>query len=59
MCDDIEVFFTLWDGLLRRSVVQKCVPMLELETSNESYQALLEELTHIVKEHQAWSFDMI
>ncbi|XP_022805826.1 uncharacterized protein LOC111342962 [Stylophora pistillata] len=58
-CDDIEVSFTSLEGLQRRPVARTCVPLLELPTTYESYPALLEEFTNIMKEDQAWSFDMI
>lgn len=58
-CDDIEVSFTSLEGLQRRPVARTCVPLLELPTTYESYPALVEEFTNIMKEDQAWSFDMI
>ena len=58
-CDNIEVSFNSLEGLQRRPVARTCVPLLELPTTYESYPALVEEFTNIMKEDQAWSFDMI
>lgn len=58
-CDSIEISFTFLDGLQRRPVARTCIPMIELPATYESYPALAEEFTNIMKEEQAWSFDMI
>lgn len=58
-CDSIEISFTLLDGLQRRPIARTCIPMIELPATYESYPALAEEFTNIMKEDQAWSFDMI
>ncbi|XP_068719442.1 uncharacterized protein [Montipora capricornis] len=58
-CDHIEVSFSSLEGFQRRPVVRTCIPMLELPTTYESYPALAEEFTNVMKEDQAWFFDMI
>ena len=58
-CYHIEVSFSSLEGLRRCPVVQTCVLMLELPTTYESCPALVEEFTYVMKEDQAWSFDMI
>ena len=58
-CDSIEICFSSLEGYQRRPVARTCIPILDLPTSYESYPALAEEFTNIMKESQAWSFDII
>lgn len=58
-CDSIRISFSSLEGLQRRPVARTCTPMLELPTSYDSFPALSEEFTNIMKESQAWSFDIV
>ena len=59
VCDSIEITFSSLEGFQRRPVAHTCGPLLELPTSYESYPALVEEFTNVMKEDQAWSFDLV
>ena len=58
-CDSIQITFNNLDGFQRRPVARTCIPMIELATTYDSYPALAEEFTNILKEDQAWSFDIV
>jgi hypothetical protein len=58
-CDDIEISFTLLDGMQRRPIARTCIPLIEIPAAYESYPALAEEFTNILKDEQAWSFDIV
>ena len=58
-CGFINIVFTSLDGLQRRPVVHTCGPTLELPTTYECYTDLTEEFTNIMREDQAWSFDIV
>lgn len=58
-CDSIAVSFNSLTGLARRPVARTCGPMIELPSTYESYLALTEEFSNIMKEEQAWSFDIV
>lgn len=58
-CQTINVEFNTLDGFQRRPVVHTCGPMLELPTTYETYTDLAEEFTNIMREEQAWSFDIV
>ena len=57
-CDHITVEFNSLDGFVRRPVVQTCEPMLELPITYDSYTDIAVEFTNIMREEQAWSFDI-
>lgn len=59
VCDTISVTFTALDGMARRPVVHTCGPTLELPTTYQSYNELAEEFTSIVRDQQAWSFNIV
>ena len=58
-CDFISVTFTSLDGFERRPVARTCIPRIEIPTTYESYPALAEEFTNILKDKQSWSFDIV
>ena len=58
-CESIEVTFNSLSGFLRRPVVHTCGPVLELPTTYESYMDLAEEFTNVMRDEQAWSFDIV
>ena len=58
-CDSIRFCFSSLEGLERRPVARTCVPILELPTSYKRFPALAEEFTNIMKDCQAWLFDII
>ena len=58
-CEPIEVTFNSLSGFQRRPVVHTCGPNLELSTTCESYMELAEEFTNVMREEQAWSFDLV
>ena len=58
-CDSISVTFSSLDGFGRRPIARTCVPSIELPTSYESYISLAEEFLNIMKQEQAWSFDVV
>ncbi len=58
-CDFISVTFTSLDGFQRRPVARTCIPRIEIPTTYESYPALAEEFTNILKDEKSWSFDIV
>ena len=54
--NSIQISFTNLDGFERRPVARTCGPLLELPSTYESYPALAEEFTSIMREEMAWSF---
>lgn len=59
VCDSISVTFTQLDGMTRRPVAHTCGPLLELPSTYQSYNELAEELTSILRDKQAWSFNIV
>jgi hypothetical protein len=57
-CKEIEVTFTSLSGFQRRPVVHTCGPMLELPTTYECFTDLASEFTSMMREDQAWAFDI-
>lgn len=57
--NSIGISFTNLDGFERRPVARTCWPLLELPSSYESYPALAEEFTSIMREEMAWSFNIV
>lgn len=55
---EIEITFNNLSGIARRPVVHTCGPLLELPTTYESYTDMAEEFANIMREEQAWSFDI-
>ena len=58
-CDSIEITFTSLSGLQRRPIVHTCGPTLEIPTTYESFTDLAEEFNNVMREEQAWSFDIV
>lgn len=59
MRDSIEITFTSLSGLQRRPIVHTCGPTLEIPTTYESFTDLAEEFNNVMREEQAWSFDIV
>jgi hypothetical protein len=57
-CDSITITFSSLDGFKRRPMIRTCVPLIELPSTYESYIALAEEFLNLMKQEQAWSFDI-
>lgn len=58
-CDAISVTFTSLDGFQRCPLARTCVPLIELPSTYKSCIALAEEFSNIMKQEQAWLFDVI
>lgn len=55
----IEVSFTQLDGLSRRPIAHTCGPLLEIPSTYQCYNELVEEFSAILQEKSAWSFNII
>jgi hypothetical protein len=55
----IQVIFNSLSGLQRRPISHTCGPTLEVPTTYESYADVASEFNNILKDEQAWSFDII
>ena len=49
-CSSIKVTFNTLEGLIRRPVIHTCGPMLELATTYQSYNELVDELSSILSD---------
>ncbi len=58
-CDSIEITFNALSGLQRRPIAHTCGPRLEIATTYESFGDLASEFNNIMKDEQAWSFDIV
>lgn len=58
-CDSIEITFNGLAGLQRRLIAHTCAPSLEISTTYESFGDLASEFNNILKDDQAWSFDIV
>ena len=58
-CQSIEVTFTSLSGFDRRPIVHTCGPLLQLPTTYECFTELAAEFTNMMREEQAWSFDIV
>ena len=58
-CDSIEVTFTALSGLQRRPIAHTCGPTLEVPTTYESFGELAAEFNNLMRDEQAWSFDIV
>jgi hypothetical protein len=54
-CDCIEITF----NSLRRTIAYTCAPSLEISRTYESFADLASEFNNILKDDQAWSFDIV
>lgn len=55
----LKVTFTELNGLQRRPVAHTCGPLLELPSTYQYYNELVEEFSSILREKSAWSFDIV
>ena len=55
----IKVIFNSLSGLQRRPISHTCGPTLEVPTTYESYADVASEFNNVLKDEQAWSFDII
>jgi len=55
----ILVIFNLLDGALRRPIARTCGPLIELPSTYQSYNELVEEFTSIISNREAWSFTIV
>ena len=55
----IDVSFTRLDGLSRRPIAHTCGPLLEVPTTYQCYNELVEEFTAILHEKSAWAFNIV
>lgn len=59
VCDSIDVAFTLSDGFERRPVAHTCSPLLEVPATYQSYSELTEEFNNILRNKEAWTFNIV
>lgn len=57
-CEGIDITFTDMPGFGRHPVVHTCGPLLEIPCTYESYPEFVEEFTIVMKDDQAWAFDI-
>lgn len=55
----LKVSFTELNGLQRRPVAHTCGPLLEIPSTYQFYNELVEEFSSILREKSAWSFDIV
>ena len=55
----ISISFYLVDGLGRRPIAHTCGPLLEVPCTYQSYNELAEEFTNIMREKEAWTFNIV
>jgi hypothetical protein len=55
----LKVTFTELTGLQRRPIAHTCAPLLELPSTYQYYNELVEEFSSLLREKSAWSFDIV
>ena len=55
---NINVTFNCLDGLQHRPMAHTCGSLLELPSTYQTFNELAEEITFILREHFAWSFNV-
>ena len=55
----IKVSFTELNGLARRPVAHTCGPLLELPSTYQCYNELVEEFSAILRDKSAWEFNIV
>lgn len=55
----ISISFILVDGMARRPIAHTCGPLLEVLCTYQSYNELAEEFTSIMREKEAWTFNIV
>ena len=55
----IELSFTQLDGLARRPIAHTCGLLLEIPSTYQCYNELVEEFSAILQEKSAWSFELV
>ena len=55
----LEVSFTQLNGLARRPIAHTCGLLLEMPSTYQCYNELVEEFSAILQEKSAWSFDIV
>ena len=55
----IELSFTQLDGLVRRPIAHTCGLLLEIPSTYQCYNELVEEFSAILREKSAWSFEIV
>lgn len=58
ICDSIAVTFLQVDGVARRPVIHTCGPSVELPSTYQSYNELAEEFNALLREREAWVFNI-
>ena len=58
-CSTIKVTFSNLDGLSRRPVAHTCGPVLELPSTYQSYNELVEEFSFILSDKCSLSFNIV
>ena len=55
----LKVTFTDLNGLARRPVAHTCGPLLEVPSTYQCYNELVEEFSSILREKSSWTFDIV
>lgn len=58
-CTSIKVTFNTLEGLMRRPVAHTCGPTLELPTTYQSYNELVEEFSSILSDKSSLTFNIV
>lgn len=58
-CNSIDVTFTKMEGATRRPIVHTCAPALELSSTYQSFNELLEEFSSLLSERDSWYFNIV
>lgn len=59
ICSTIKVTFSSLDGLSRRPVAHTCGPVLDLPSTYQSYNELVEEFSSILSDNSSLSFNIV
>ena len=57
--DHISVYFTATDGLARRPIAHTCAPTLEIPSTYQVYNEMVEEFNNILRQKESWTFNIV
>ena len=58
-CTSIKVAFSTLEGLICRPVAYPCCPTLELPTTYQSYNELVEEFSSVLSDKSSLTFNIV
>ena len=57
--DHISVYFIATDGLARRPIAHTCGPTLEIPSTYQVYNEMVEEFNNILRQKESWTFNIV